>query len=422
MQFSKFGKKLGQKSGIGVLMDDLGKAFSGGGAKYMLGGGNPAHIPAVQQRFREIMEGIMAEKGAFEKFIGNYDGPTGKTEFLVALAGMLNREFGWKITERNIALTNGSQTAFFILFNLFGGEYDGGKRKKILLPLAPEYIGYSDAGLVPDFFHAEKPEIHLLDNGQFKYYVDFDRLRVTSDIGAICVSRPTNPTGNVLTNDEISRLDAMAREAGVPLILDNAYGTPFPDIIFTDARPAYNENTIVCMSLSKFGLPSSRTGIIIANEEVIRAVGQVNGIISLAPGGMGATLAMELVRSGEIIKISRDIVKPYYKKKADRAVAQLRAELGDVPCRIHKPEGALFLWLWFEGLPVTSQEFYERLKARGALVVPGHYFFPGIDDAATWRHTQECIRLTYATDDASVEAALSIIADEAKKVYAGAAV
>jgi len=421
MQFSKFGKKLGQQSGIGILMDDLGRALAEGGKKYMLGAGNPAHIPAVQARFRTIMEGILAEPGAWEKFIGNYDSPAGKVEFLQALAAMLKREFGWPITERNIALTNGSQTAFFILFNLFAGEYEGGKRKKILLPLAPEYIGYTDAGLTPGFFHAEKPEIHLLDDRMFKYYVDFDRLRVTEDVGAICVSRPTNPTGNVLTNEEISRLDAMAQAAGVPLILDNAYGTPFPDIIFTDARPVYNENTIVCMSLSKFGLPSSRTGIVIANERVIRAVTEVNGIVALSPGGMGASLAMELVRTGEIIQISRDIVKPFYKQKADRAVEQLKSELGDLPCRIHKPEGALFLWLWFEGLPCGSQELYERLKARGVIIVPGHHFFPGIEDKG-WAHAKECIRVTYATEDAAVRTGLSIIAEEAKKAYAGAAV
>ncbi len=415
MQLSKFGRKLGQQSGIGILMDDLSKAFAGE-AKCMLGGGNPAHIPAVQQRFREIAEGIMETPGAFEKWIGNYDGPAGKVEFHEALATMLSREFGWDIGPGNIALTNGSQTAFFILFNLFAGEFPDGSHKKVLLPLAPEYIGYSDVGLSEGLFTAAKPDIQHLDERMFKYYVDFNAIDIDESVGAICVSRPTNPTGNVLTNEEVAKLDALAREAGIPLILDNAYGTPFPDIIFSDAKPVWNENTVVCMSLSKFGLPASRTGIIVASEEIIRAVTEVNGIVSLAPGGMGATLAMELVRSGEIIRMSRELVRPFYERKAKAAFAQLDAQLGDVPCRIHKPEGALFLWLWFEGLPITSQELYERVKARGVVVVPGHYFFPGIDDPE-WRHTRECIRVTYAPDDDIVEEGLAIIADEAKKAY-----
>ena len=38
-------------------------------------------------------------------------------------------------------------------------------------------------------------------------------------------------------------------------------------------------------------------------------------------------------------------------------------ELDDsVPYFIHRSEGALFLWLWFEGLPITAKELYQRLK------------------------------------------------------------
>ncbi len=76
-----------------------------------------------------------------------------------------------------------------------------------------------------------------------------------------------------------------------------------------------------------------------------------------------------------------------------------------------------YLWLWFEGLPVSSHELYERLKARGVLVVPGHYFFPGVQEP--WRHREECIRVTYAQDDGVVERGLSIVADEVRRLYAG---
>ena len=40
----------------------------------------------------------------------------------------------------------------FFLFNLFAGKFDGAISKQILLPLAPEYIGYTEVGLEPDFF------------------------------------------------------------------------------------------------------------------------------------------------------------------------------------------------------------------------------------------------------------------------------
>ena len=86
-----------------------------------------------------------------------------------------------------------------------------------------------------------------------------------------------------------------------------------------------------------------------------------------------------------------------------------------LPFAIHKPEGALFLWLWFEGLPISTQELYERLKQKGVLVVSGHYFFPGLEE--DWPHKDECIRVTYAQDDELVEKGLSLIASEIREIY-----
>ena len=416
MKYSKFGKKFTHKAGITQLMDDLGAAMAGGDM-LMLGGGNPAHIPEVQARFRKQMETILAEPKGFESMIGNYDGSRGNAAFIEVLAKMLRETFGWEISPKNIALTNGSQNAFFCLFNLFAGEMADGSKKKVLFPLTPEYIGYADAGLSDDFFAARRPSIELLEDGLFKYHVDFDALQVGDDIGAICVSRPTNPTGNVLTDTEILHLDAIAREKGIPFIIDNAYGTPFPDIIYTDAKPIWNSNTVVCMSLSKLGLPNLRTGIVIAREEIASAISEINGVMSLAPGGIGARMAMDMVRSGEIMQMSQEIIQPFYKRKAFQTLEWFREELGDVPCRIHKPEGALFLWLWFQDLPCSAAELYERLKARKTLIVPGHYFFPGMDHD-DWSHKHECIRVTYAQDDAVVHEGVKIIANEVKNIYA----
>ncbi len=416
MNLSKFGEKFTHKAGITQLMDDLGAAMAAGDM-LMLGGGNPAHIPEVQQRFRERMEAILAEPHGFETLIGNYDGSRGSEAFIEALAELLRGTFGWNISAKNIALTNGAQSALFYLFNLFAGEMPDGSKKRILFPLTPEYIGYADAGLTEDFFAARRPSIEPLGSRQFKYHVNFEGLEIGDDIGAVCVSRPANPTGNVLTDAEIVHLDALAAAKGVPLIIDGAYGTPFPNIIFTDAQPFWSPNTILTMSLSKFGLPNLRTGIVIAREEIASAIGDINGVLNLAPGGAGARLALEMVRSGEIMRISKKIIQPFYKRKAFRTLELFDKQLSGVPGRIHKPEGALFLWLWFEGLPCTSTELYERLKARNTLVVPGSYFFPGLEHE-DWRHKHECIRVSYAQDEQIVAQGVEVICSEVKRLYA----
>ena len=82
---------------------------------------------------------------------------------------------------------------------------------------------------------------------------------------------------------------------------------------------------------------------------------------------------------------------------------------------VHVPEGAMFLWIWFQGLPISSHELYERLKEKKVLVVSGHYFFPGLDDP-DWKHAQECIRITYSQDEKDVYNGLRIIAREVRQI------
>ncbi len=415
MKFSKFGTHFTSGSGILSLMDDLGNALaSGGDDMVMMGGGNPGHVPGFQDLMQKRLQALAADRLSFQKMIGVYDPPQGEKGFIDDLASLLQKTYGWDVGPENICLTNGSQAGFFLLFNLFAGEFEDGVAKKIRLPLAPEYIGYADLGISDDFFVSTKPQIEFLEDNFFKYHVDFDSLTIGGETGAICVSRPTNPTGNVLTDEEVASLDLLAREKNIPLILDNAYGVPFPGIIYTEAKPLWNENIIVCLSLSKLGLPAARTGIIVAREEIIRAVSGMNAIMNLATGSFGAMLAQDLVASGEILTISRDVVKPFYKSKMEKAVELFQKELAGLPYKIHKPEGAMFLWLWFEDLPLSSHELYERLKKKKVLVVSGHFFFPGLDPS--WKHTQECIRVTYSQDEEQVAKGIRIIAEEVRNI------
>ncbi|CAH1235089.1 valine--pyruvate aminotransferase [Vibrio harveyi] len=413
MQFSKFGEKFNQYSGITQLMDDLNDGLRTPGA-IMLGGGNPAAIPAMLDYFRQASEEMLAS-GEFVAALANYDGPQGKDAFVKALAQLFRETYGWDISEKNISLTNGSQSGFFYLFNLLAGKQPDGSHKKVLLPIAPEYIGYGDAGIDEDIFVSYHPEIELLDNGLFKYHVDFEQLTVDDSVAAICASRPTNPTGNVLTDEEVRKLDKLARENNIPLIIDNAYGLPFPNIIFEDVEPFWNENTILCMSLSKLGLPGVRCGIVIASEEITQALTNMNGIISLAPGSVGPALANHIIGKGDLLKLSSEVIKPFYKQKSQRAVELLQEAITDERFRIHKPEGAIFLWLWFDELPITTMELYQRLKARGVLIVPGEYFFIGQKDE--WDHAHQCLRMNYVQDDEMMQKGIAIIAEEVEKAY-----
>ena len=415
MKISRFASRFDMDSGIVQLMDDLGDAMSINKDMLMLGGGNPSHIPEVQQFFHDKMQRVLDRPAEFAHMIGDYDSPQGDKPFLDAIAELLNAENDWNLSSKNVALTAGSQAGFFLLFNIFAGECTDGIKRQILLPMAPEYIGYSDVGLSDEMFIARKPDIETFDDHTFKYHVNFSELNINDNIGAICVSRPTNPTGNVITDTEIEHLSELAEENGVPFIIDNAYGMPFPNMIFSEATSFWNDNTVFCMSLSKIGLPGTRTGIVIANEEIISIITRMNAVLNLSIGSVGPTLAYDLVTSGEITRLSKTIIKPYYQHKSKLALELFHHELAGLDYYIHKSEGAMFLWLWFPNLPITSETLYQRLKERGVLIISGHHFFPGLE--GDWQHKNECMRVTYSMDENIIEQGVIIIAEEVKKVY-----
>lgn len=374
----------------------------------MLGGGNPASIPEVLAVFERCLEKLQ-QSGELISTLANYDSPQGKDSFVESLADFFRQQFGWHISSKNIALTHGSQSAFFILFNSFAGK-SGAIQKKILIPLVPEYIGYCDVGIENDLITSQQAKIQLLEQRFFKYQVDFDHLQVDSSTGLICVSRPTNPSGNVLTDAECRQLDGIARKNDVPLLIDSAYGTPFPNIIFNDVNPFWNENTIVCMSLSKLGLPGARTGIVIANEDIIHYFANMTAITSLAPAGIGPSIVNQLIQDRALLPLCEELIQPFYRQRSQLAVKLLDEAIDHPGLHIHKPEGAMFLWLWFEGLGVTTSEMYQRLKKRGLLVVPGKYFFPGQQQPCA--HAESCIRMNFVQSDADLTKGIDILARE----------
>jgi len=417
---SVFARNLADEAGITDLMDDLGEALTLGRGKIrMMGGGNPAHIPAMESIWRERMRELLDEpSGDLDRVLGDYDPPAGSPAFRSAVADFLGREYGWNLTSANIAVTNGGQSAFFFLLNRFAGAMADGSEKRILLPLVPEYIGYGDQGVsAPALFDSRRPEIELLGDRRFKYHVDFGKLAADHRHGAIAVSRPTNLSSNVLTDDEIARLRQIAVERGIPLIIDNAYGQPFPGVIFTEVRPVWDENMILTMSLSKLGLPGTRTGIVVGREDLIAEIRSMTAVVGLANNNLGQALARPMIESGRIRTLAGEVVRPYYRERAERALALAHEHLpADVPWRVHESEGAFFLWFWFQDLPITCRELYRRLKAAGLLIVPGKAFFFGLDTEG-WPHAEQCIRVSFTQPEEMVAEGIEILGRVITEIY-----
>lgn len=435
MQLSKFGEKFAAQSGISGLMDDLGSALTEDPSLLFMGGGNPGRIEAVQAAFAQRLSAMASNRDQRHQLLGVYQAPQGDMGFRDELARWLNREYGWGLGPENIAVANGSQSAFFVLYNLFAGVAPDGLERQIHLPLSPEYVGYRDIGLSDNFFSATKPMIERLPHGQFKYHVDFDALAISDSTAALCVSRPSNPTGNVISDAEVAMLDQLARARGIPLIIDGAYGHPFPALIEDSATAFWNDNTILMLSLSKLGLPGVRSGIVIARPDIAQAFSRANTVVSLACGTLGPQLLRGMLDDRSLHRLCGQEIQPFYSERRKLAVRAVEAARGDLPLWIHQPQGAFFLWLWCENLPIDSFELYERLKARGVIVLPGNDFFIGTDSgnpsgasegastatAIPWAHSKECLRISYAGDVQTIEAGIALIMSELHNTYANGA-
>ena len=412
-RFTQFASRLLGETGTKLLTDDLGEVSSS--TRYInLGGGNPALIPEMAAIFRKSMLDLIAS-GEFDKLIATYESPQGNRLFIRHVKEFLVDTLNWNINESNIVITNGSQSSFFMLFNLYAGLCADGVNRSVLLPMTPEYISYGDLLMTRDSLVSCLPQIDRLDDEFFKYSINFSQVKLTEETGVVCVSRPSNPSGNVVTNDEINRLSLMAQEVDVPLIIDSAYGQPFPQNLFKDVSLPLSLGTIHCFSLSKLGLAGLRTGIIVANESTVSALKCINAITNLSVNAVGSLLVDKLIKSKTILKLSREIIGPFYQKRRDTAIDLCRHYFRDLEVFIHKPEGAFFLWLWIPNLPISAQQLYERIKSRGVLVIPGNHFFPGVPD--TWEHKNQCLRVSYVQEIEQVEKGVQIISDEIRKSF-----
>ena len=415
IKFSKLGDRFTEDSGISSLMRDLGAALQSNSSMIFMGGGNPAQFESVNAIFAREIANVTSNKELFNKYFGTYQSPEGHIEFRKAVSSMLSKELNAEISIDNIAISNGSQSAFFIIFNLLAGKTSEGKRRSILLPMLPEYIGYTDIGLEDNFFVSQRPKIKLLENRFFKYEVDFDNLVIGENIAALCVSRPTNPTGNMLTIKELQKLDVLAKASSIPLIIDCAYGLPFPGVVYGKFKQYFSENTILVYSLAKLGLPGCRTGIIVGNSKIIDAFNNANVAMNLATSSAGPAVMTEMMKDNKLLPLCKDKIMPKYKVKLDMTLKLINEIFIDLNYRIHVPEGAFFIWFWFKDLPISSTALYEKLKKEGVLVIPGDHFFPGVKE--DWSHSKQCIRVSYTQDAESISKGLRIIYNQIKKLY-----
>ena len=246
-----------------------------------------------------------------------------------------------------------------------------------------------------------------------KYRPDGSPLTITEDTGFVLFSRPCNPTGNVLTDDEVQRIAGLANT--IPVFIDSAYAPPFPALNFTDMTPVLAPNVVHGISLSKAGLPGERVGIALGDAATIRVLESFQTNLCIHSSRYGQAIAAKAIASGALGEISNTVIRPHYQQKFAVIEATLDEAMPNVPWYLHRAEGSIFAWLWLQDLPMDDQTFYQSLKRYGVIIVPGSPFFPGLRD--DWPHKHQCFRISLTDTAERIATAIRRLASLTEKVY-----
>ncbi|MBV5257694.1 valine--pyruvate transaminase [Synechococcus moorigangaii CMS01] len=415
---SKFGTQMSRLTGVRAIMKDIIDTLkAGAGQEFInLSAGNPVIIPEVEQLWRDCTHDLL-NSPEYGEVVCRYGSSQGYEPLIEAIATDFNQRYGLNLTSENILITPGSQSLYFLAANAFGGYGDTGQLKSIVLPLSPDYTGYGGVSLHPEAIRAFKPSLDIdRANHRFKYRPDFSQFNIDENTGCVIFSRPCNPTGNVLSDEETQKIADLAAVHDIPVFIDSAYAPPFPALNFTEMKPLFGGNVIHCMSLSKAGLPGERVGIAIGEPRFIGVLQAFLTNACIHSSRYGQAIAARAIQSGALANIAETVIRPYYQNKIQILEAALdRTMPQDVPWYLHRGEGAIFGWLWFDELPMTDWELYQELKAVGVIAVPGSPFFPGLRE--DWPHKQQCLRISLTATDSEIETAMARLSDVVKDVY-----
>jgi len=415
---TQFGEQMSHLSGVRAIMKDIIETLQTAREQDFinLSAGNPLILPEVEQLWRDCTADLLSSS-EYGEVVCRYGASQGYQPLIEAVLADYNHRYGLSLTDRNILITPGSQSLYFLAANALGGYTPNGELRQIVLPLSPDYTGYGGVTLIPEALKAYQPTLDINESAHcFKYRPDFSRLAINDKTGFVLFSRPCNPTGNVLTDDEVLKIAELAEPWNVPIFVDSAYAPPFPALNFTEMTPIFGKNIVHCTSLSKAGLPGERIGIALGDASILQALEAFLTNMCLHSSRYGQAIAARAIRSGALAEISEQIIRPHYQAKFAVLEQALEHSMSqDIPWFLHRGEGAIFAWLWFRDLPITDWEFYQELKQTGVIVVPGSPFFPGLQDH--WQHTHECFRISLTATAQELETAMQRLAQVAEGVY-----
>ena len=248
--------------------------------------------------------------------------------------------------------------------------------------------------------------VPLYESNHFRMNPEDLRKRITSKTRLIILNSPSNPTGAVMTPEEIDEVARIAEEHDIYLLSDEIYARMVFDggnHFHTPARlDKCKERTIIINGFSKaFAMTGWRLGVAIGPKEVIEKMGLVvQTIVSCVPPFIQLA-GIEAIKGDQSL-IEKMMAE--YQKRRDILVAGLN-NIPGIKCI--KPEGALYVFPNIAGTGMTSEEFADfALEKAGVALLPGNNF---------GEHGQGFVRLCYVNTLENIELAIKKLAQAIKE-------
>ncbi len=221
---------------------------------------------------------------------------------------------------------------------------------------------------------------------------------LTKRTKALLIGYPNNPTGAVMTKDDLLKIAAFAKKHDLIIISDEIYGDlTYGGIKHTafSSLPDMKERTILLNGFSKaYAMTGWRIGYALANQDFIAAMTKIHQYTMLCAPITAQIAAVEALRHGE--KYMKKMVAEYDRRR--RLIYDGLLKLG-LSC--FEPKGAFYIFPNISASGYTDEEFAENLLLKEHIAVVG--------GSAFGESGKGHIRCSYATSIDKISEALARI-------------
>ena len=260
----------------------------------------------------------------------------------------------------DVVVTCGSQEAMTAAFLSIVDEGD-----EVLVP-NPSFPAYDACVRIAQ----GKPIYYRLPaDTEFSFDIDEFRSKITPRTRAAVVISPSNPTGKILTENDLQNIADVLKDTGLYLISDEIYS----DLYFTQ-RPRsaseFYDKTIIVSGLSKsLSMTGWRLGWAASRQaDVARAIHILHGFLTVCTSAI--TQKASLLGWTAEAEAAKQHAREVYKKRGEFLVELLGRELG---LRATSPEGAFYTMLDVRSLG-DDLEIAEKCLQNRVITVPGIAF------------------------------------------------